>query len=76
MGGSCSMPLAAYATLEGGSLHIRAAWGDPEGRIPLVRAQASATVADLAAATALGEQVAAELRAGVQRVGGSLTPSA
>ncbi len=76
MGGSCSMPLAAYATLEGGSLHIRAAWGDPEGRIPLVRAQASAAVADLAAATALGEQVAAELRAGVLRVGGSLTPTA
>jgi hypothetical protein len=38
-----------------------------------VRSQATAAVADLAAATALGEQVAADLKAGVQRVGGSLT---
>jgi len=28
MGGSCSMPLAAHATLEQGSLTIHAAWGD------------------------------------------------
>lgn len=32
MGGSCSMPLAAHATLAGEVLHLRAAWGDPEGR--------------------------------------------
>ena len=75
MGGSCSMPLAAYATLEGGALRLRAAWGDPDGRIPLVHAQGSAVVADLAAADALGRQVAAELRAGVQRVGGALPAS-
>jgi hydroxymethylbilane synthase len=73
MGGSCSMPLAAYATLEGGRLQIDAAWGDPEGRIALVQAAAGADVADLAAAAALGERVAAELKVGVQRVGGSLT---
>jgi len=30
MGGSCSMPLAAHAVLEGGVLSLRAAWGDPE----------------------------------------------
>lgn len=72
MGGSCSMPLAAYATLQGGQLNIDAAWGDPEGRVPLVRAQATAPVKDIAAATALGEQVAASLKAGVLKAGGSL----
>lgn len=72
MGGSCSMPLAAYATLEGGSLSIQAAWGDPDGRIALVRAQAAASVADLVAAEALGLQVAARLKDGVQRAGGTL----
>jgi hydroxymethylbilane synthase len=72
MGGSCSMPLAAYATLQGGQLHIDAAWGDPEGRVPLVHAQASAAVKNLDAATALGAQVAASLKAGVARAGGNL----
>ena len=66
MGGSCSMPLAAYATLEGEVLSIRATWGDPEGVQPLVHAQAQATVQDAAAATALGEQVARQLQANVQ----------
>ena len=67
------MPLAAYATLDGGTLALQAAWGDPEGHIPLVRAQAAASVADLAAAEALGLQVARQLKEGVLRVGGSLT---
>jgi hydroxymethylbilane synthase len=66
MGGSCSMPLAAYATLEGEVLSIRATWGDPEGVQPLVHAQAQAAVQDAAAATALGEQVARQLQANVQ----------
>mgnify|MGYP001468026498 FL=1 len=64
MGGSCSMPLAAHATLADGVVHLRAAWGDPEGAPRLVTAAGSAPVADLAAAAALGERVAAELRAG------------
>ena len=64
MGGSCSMPLAAHATLADGVVHLRAAWGDPEGAPRLVTAASSAPVADLAAAAALGERVAAELRAG------------
>jgi len=72
MGGSCSMPLAAYATLQGSQLQIDAAWGDPEGRMALVHAQANATVKDIAAATALGERVAADLKAGVARAGGTL----
>lgn len=69
MGGSCSMPLAAYATLDGDTLHIRAAWGDPEGVLPLVHAQARGTVTDAAAATRLGEDVARQLQAGVAAQG-------
>ena len=74
MGGSCSMPLAAFATWSGDVLEINAAWGDPEGLdaaatglaavAPLVRAHASGTVANLVQANALGEQVAAALMAG------------
>jgi hydroxymethylbilane synthase len=58
--------------LQDGQLHIDAAWGDPEGRVPLVHAQASAAVKNLDAATALGAQVAASLKAGVARAGGNL----
>ena len=65
MGGSCSMPLAAYALFVGGALHIRAAWGDPEGAVPLVHAQAQAVVADAQAAVVLGERVARQLQASV-----------
>ncbi len=72
MGGSCSMPLAAYATLAGDTLTIDAAWGDPYGKLPLVQVRASAAVTDLASATAVGERVAAELRAGVLAQGGTL----
>ena len=69
MGGSCSMPLAAYATLEGDTLHIRATWGDPEGVLPLVHAQAQGLAKDTAAATHLGEAVARQLQAGVAAQG-------
>ena len=72
MGGSCSMPLAAFATLEGNTLTIDAAWGDPEGLLALVCVRASAAVTDLASATALGARVAVDLRAGVLAQGGSL----
>nr|WP_315202264.1 hydroxymethylbilane synthase [uncultured Albidiferax sp.] len=64
MGGSCSMPLAAFATWVEGQLVINAAWGDAEQPAPLVTARAQAAITDLASATALGEQVAAQLRAG------------
>jgi hydroxymethylbilane synthase len=67
MGGSCSMPLAAYATLQGNTLSIQAAWGDPEGVLPLVKASAQAEVTDVAAATALGEQVARTLQSQLPR---------
>jgi hydroxymethylbilane synthase len=68
------MPLAAYATLAAGQLQIDATWGDPEGKVALVSAQASVAVADLAAATRLGEQVASRLKADVLQAGGSLAP--
>ena len=78
MGGSCSMPLAAHGqwltsappathnATEGApeTLLLQAAWGDPEGRRPLVRAQAQAPLATLTEAEALGNAVAAQLRAG------------
>ncbi len=64
MGGSCSMPLAAFAQWQDGTLQLRAAWGDPEGDAALVRAEVAGVPADQAAAAAMGEQVAAALRAG------------
>jgi hydroxymethylbilane synthase len=63
MGGSCSMPLAAFATFSGECLQLRAAWGEPEGSTTLVRAQSASAAADLAQAAELGVQVAAQLRA-------------
>ncbi|MDO9142950.1 hydroxymethylbilane synthase [Rhodoferax sp.] len=72
MGGSCSMPLAAYATLAEDHLTIDAAWGDSEGQLPLVRVRLSGPVSDLASATALGQRVADDLRSQVLAQGGTL----
>ncbi len=72
MGGSCSMPLAAYATLEQGSLLLEAAWGDVDGKHDLVRVHGQAVVTDLADAAALGARVAAQLQAQVLAQGGEL----
>ncbi|BDT72988.1 porphobilinogen deaminase [Comamonadaceae bacterium OS-4] len=66
MGGSCSMPLAAYAQFDGEQLRIRAAWGDADGVQPVVYAHASGPVADTASAIALGEQVALALQEGMR----------
>ncbi len=66
MGGSCSMPLAAFAVWQGDSLSLRAAWGDPEGKVPLIRSAGAARVHTLDDALRLGERVAHELR---ERVG-------
>ena len=76
MGGSCSMPLAAFTRgpLAGG-MQLQAAWGDPAdvdagaavtGLLPkpMVYAQQTASVHTFAEAQALGEAVAAQLRAG------------
>ena len=69
MGGSCSMPLAAYATLDGDTLHIQATWGDPEGHTPLVHTNAMGVVINMAAATRMGEQVARDLQMRVAAAG-------
>lgn len=66
MGGSCSMPLAAYATHCGVALTIDATWGDPDGELPLVTAHAFADVTETAHAVQLGESVARQLQRGVQ----------
>jgi hydroxymethylbilane synthase len=63
MGGSCSMPLAAYAVLDEKGIHLKAAWGDPEGSTALVTAEGSTPTLDLIGAAALGDQVAGRLRA-------------
>jgi len=64
MGGSCSMPLAAHATLAGDVLSLRAAWGDPDGSTQLVNAAISGAVSSLQDAEALGLQVANDLKRG------------
>lgn len=61
MGGSCSMPLAAFSRWEGDTLGIEAAWGQEVGQAPLVRARAQTVVRTLAEAEALGQGVAAQL---------------
>jgi hydroxymethylbilane synthase len=67
MGGSCSMPLAAFAVWQGVQMHLRAAYGDPEGQHPMALAQASVLCTDHAQARALGAQVAMRLQAAAQR---------
>lgn len=67
MGGSCSMPLAAHATLTGNTLSIHAAWGDPlQPKAALIHAKDQCTVnlnsSDvLAQASQLGLMVANKL---------------
>ncbi len=71
MGGSCSMPLAAFIQeAQSATMRLEAAWGEPGADnqgvagAPLVRVDHSARVTTFAEAQALGEQVAASLRAG------------
>ncbi|WP_137919252.1 hydroxymethylbilane synthase [Hydrogenophaga sp. 2FB] len=64
MGGSCSMPLAAFADwMPDGNLLLDTAWGDPDGQQALVRASGHAQVHTLDDAEALGQRVATALRA-------------
>jgi hydroxymethylbilane synthase len=64
MGGSCSMPLAAYADWQaGGVLRLDAAWGDPDNLDAMVRVHEQGVVTTLARAEALGQSVADALRA-------------
>jgi hydroxymethylbilane synthase len=63
LGGSCSMPLAAHATWDGGTLHLEAALGHAtELTAPLLRFTAEGAPADEAAARRLGEEAADGLR--------------
>lgn len=80
MGGSCSMPLAAFSRwvpVDGGGLvlHIDAAWGEEQGDAPLVRASAQAPVDSLAQADALGTEVARLLCQGGARVATASDPA-
>lgn len=75
MGGSCSMPLAAYATLTDQTLCLDAAWGDSSGRLPVVKVRLQKCVNNLEDASRLGESVAAALIEGVLKQGGNLSQS-
>ena len=72
LGGSCSVPLAAHAVFRDEKLVIQAAWGNPQGTHPLVRAQAEAMVSTLDAAVTLGAHVARQLMDGIRAAGLSL----
>ncbi|MDD4887548.1 MAG: hydroxymethylbilane synthase, partial [Thiomonas sp.] len=61
LGGSCTTPMGAYATLNGQEMTVRALLGLPDGSRTL-RAQAQAPVTDLVQAEALGLRVAQQLR--------------
>lgn len=74
LGGSCSMPLAAHAVwlpgagVQPGRLKLTAVLGadeslSPPSVLPLLRAQAEATVSHVEQALALGAQVVAQLQA-------------
>ena len=76
MGGSCSMPLAAFATLNGGLLTLDAAWGDSEGVYPVVRVSLTEAVVDVPGASALGERAAAALQNAIAAQGGGLPAAA
>ncbi|MFM0739923.1 hydroxymethylbilane synthase [Paraburkholderia xenovorans] len=60
LGGSCEVPLAAYATWHDGALHLRGIVATPDGQ-RVLSAQASAPAPDVERAIALGKQVASEL---------------
>jgi hydroxymethylbilane synthase len=60
LGGSCEVPLAAHATWHDGALHLKGCVATPDGRRVLF-AQASAPVASVERALALGREVAAAL---------------
>jgi hydroxymethylbilane synthase len=62
LGGSCEVPLAAYATWHDGALHLRGVVATPDGQ-RVLSARASATAATTDAALELGREVASELEA-------------
>jgi hydroxymethylbilane synthase len=54
LGGSCQVPLAAYASIQGGQMHVRALVAHPDGS-ELIRSEARGPAA---AAAQLGEAAA------------------
>jgi hydroxymethylbilane synthase len=68
MGGSCSMPLAAFAVWQGDALQLHAAWGDPDRTGHVLRAAGNAKAATHVEARALGAQAAQKLIAGGARL--------
>jgi hydroxymethylbilane synthase len=68
MGGSCSMPLAAFAQLTSQAgqspvLQLRAAWGEPESSGHILRASCEAAALTHAQARELGANAARQLKA-------------
>jgi len=72
MGGSCSMPLAAFSRWNNDQpdqLHMVAAWGEEMTMSPMIRASADAVIQTLQDAESLGARVAAMLvDSGARRV--------
>ncbi|MEX3931060.1 hydroxymethylbilane synthase [Paraburkholderia phymatum] len=62
LGGSCEVPLAAYATWRDGALHLRGIVATPDGK-RVLSAQASAPAPTTGAALELGREVASQLEA-------------
>jgi predicted trehalose synthase len=63
LGGSCSMPLAAYGRWDGAELVLEARLGDPnDAARPMICQLQRAAVVDVAGAEALGQAVAQALR--------------
>ncbi|CAG4888374.1 hydroxymethylbilane synthase [Paraburkholderia saeva] len=62
LGGSCEVPLAAFATWHDGALHLRGMVATPDGQRVLT-AQASSPAPTAGAAIELGREVAASLEA-------------
>jgi hydroxymethylbilane synthase len=64
LGGSCSVPLAAHGVWDGPVLRLQAAFGVMDGgQARLLKAHGEAEVSDALQADALGQAVAAQLRA-------------
>ena len=79
LGGSCSMPLAAYAHWAGDVLKLDVALGHALTPLaPLLRAQAQAAVTDDTGARSLGERAAQALRyaGGAEYLAAALSPAA
>ena len=73
LGGSCTVPLGAYAEVSGNRLWLRALVASPDGR-RIVRAEARGALAE---PEALGQSVASELRrGGATEILAALVPAA